>query len=137
MSDLLPSVRSVLATTGARWAALATIDPELLARAPAPGEWSAIQCLQHVVDTEHAVFRARVLAILDGRDLAAYDPDVEGSVDRIVQRAAESLETLEALEAADLDHTARRRTLGSRASGSCSTNRPPTTRCTWSRPSAP
>jgi hypothetical protein len=123
MTDLLPLVRSVLATTPDRWTALATIDAGLLARPPAPGEWSAVQCLQHVFDTELAVFQARVLAILDGRDFAGFDPDVQGHVDRIEHTAPElaanlagmrtqSLATLATVAQADLDRTARHADLG-------------------------
>ncbi len=50
MSDLTALTRSVLATSADRWTALARIDDELLARRPAPGEWSAFECLAHVLD---------------------------------------------------------------------------------------
>ena len=123
MSDLVASVRSVLAKSASRWTALARIDPELLARRPAPGEWSAIQCLQHVVDTELVVFRARVLAVLDGRDFEVFDPDTQGHVDAVgsqpadlareFERArADSLATLAGLTVADLARTARHADLG-------------------------
>jgi hypothetical protein len=123
MDDLFTATRSMLATSVARWAAIASVDVALLTRHPAPGEWSAIQALQHVVDTEHAVFRARVQAILEGRNLVAFDPDTEGYVDRITRTAgqlaadlspmrAASLETLARLTPADLDRTARHPELG-------------------------
>jgi hypothetical protein len=114
----------MLVSAPARWSALADIDSlELLERRPAAGEWSAIQCLQHVVDTEHAVFRARIIAILEGRDLVAFDPDTEGRVDSIDRSApdhaadvgrmrAESLLTLDGVRDADLDRTARHSELG-------------------------
>lgn len=123
MTSLIPAARSMLASTPGRWSALATVDPGLLARRPAPGEWSAIQCLQHVIDTEAGVFRARVLAVLAGRDFAAFDPNTEGHVDAVGQSAAElaaelaglratSLETLGGLADADLSRTARHAELG-------------------------
>ena len=123
MTDLLADATSVLATSAARWTALAAVEPGLLARRPAAGEWSAIQCLQHVVDTERAVFCARVLAILDGRDFAAFDPDAEGGVDAIERSAADlasdlerlrpdSLAVLRTLGPADLRRTARHAELG-------------------------
>ena len=121
MASLIESVVSVLATTPPRWAALAGIEPDLLARRPAPGEWSAIECLGHVVDTEAAVFLARVLAVREGRDFAAFDPDAEGApvarslgalaADFATLRAA-SLEVLATLTDADLDRTARHAELG-------------------------
>lgn len=123
MDDVYTATRSMLATSVARWSALAQVDAALLARQPAPGEWSAIQALQHVVDTEAVVFRARVLAILEGRDFAAFDPDAEGHVERITRTAAQlaadlgpmraaSLETLAGLTPADLGRTARHHELG-------------------------
>ncbi len=51
--NLLEHVQAVLSTTAPRWQRLAGMLPiELLARAPAPGEWSALECLQHLLDTE-------------------------------------------------------------------------------------
>lgn len=102
MTSLIPAARSMLAATPGRWSALATVDAGLLVRQPAPGEWSATQCLQHVVDTEHRVFRARVLAILDGREFAGFDPDVDGHVDALERSAAELAADLEGLRAASL-----------------------------------
>ena len=123
MSSLIPSVRSMLAATPARWTALAGVDAALLARPPAPGEWSAFQCLRHVVDTEAGVFRARVTAIRDGRDFAAFDPDAQGStaaaggsMDELaaafVDLRAGSLAMLDGVSAEDLGRTARHAELG-------------------------
>ncbi|HEY4751743.1 MAG TPA: DinB family protein [Candidatus Limnocylindrales bacterium] len=121
MPSLISAVVSMLAATPARWTALAAVDPELLVRQPAPGEWSALECLGHVVDTEADVFRARVAAIREGRDFAAFDPDIEGSrVERSMRElAAElgtaraaSLQALASLDEADLDRTARHAELG-------------------------
>ena len=81
MSDVIALARSMLGTSVDRWAAISRVDASLLARQPAPGEWSAIQALQHVVDTEAVVFRARVLAILYGQDFEGFDPDVQGHVE--------------------------------------------------------
>jgi hypothetical protein len=123
VSDLIALTLSVLQTSVDRWAAIARVDPALLARQPAPGEWSAIQALQHAVDTEAAVFRARVLAILDGRDFEGFDPDTQGRVDRITATAPElaaelaemrrdSLATLETVTPSDLGRTAVHAELG-------------------------
>ncbi len=116
MSTLIRDTVSMLASTPVRWAALAGIEPELLAREPAPGEWSALHCLSHVVDTERSVFRARVLAILAGRDFAAFDPDADGSdtsgvsaralAGDFVRLRAASLDTLAGITQADLAKTA-------------------------------
>jgi hypothetical protein len=123
MSDLLTQTRSVLATSADRWAALARIDAGLLARRPAPGEWSAFECLAHVVDTELAVFEARVRAILAGRDFAGFDPDAQGTAGgagetaperagRLAPMRATSLATLAGLVPDDLPRTARHAELG-------------------------
>lgn len=121
MPSLISSAISMLAATPARWAALAGVEAELLARRPAAGEWSALDCLGHVVDTEAVVFRSRVAAIRDGRDFAAFDPDAEGTpVNRSMEALAAELATLRAaslevlatLTDADLDRTARHAELG-------------------------
>lgn len=123
MPDLIALTRSMLETSVDRWTAIARIDGTLLARRPSPGEWSAIQALQHVVDTEAAVFRARVIAILDGRDFEGFDPDAQGHVDRITATApqlvaqlapmrAASLATLNTVAPGDLARTALHADLG-------------------------
>ena len=123
MSDVIALARSMLETSVDRWAALARVDGALLDRRPSPGEWSAIQALQHVVDTEEAVFHARIHAILEGRDFAGFDPEVEGFVDRIALPApalaerlgglrAATLRTIGALEVGDLAKTAVHAELG-------------------------
>jgi uncharacterized damage-inducible protein DinB len=72
----LAQVRAILATTPARWATLtAEIPDDLLRRAPAPGEWSAVACLRHLRDVEHAVFQVRLQAFREGRPILPYDPD--------------------------------------------------------------
>ncbi len=53
MDNVLVDAYAVLSTTAARWQSLTELLPvELLSRAPAINEWSAIECLQHLVDTE-------------------------------------------------------------------------------------
>ncbi len=72
---MIPRILSVLNTTPERWIELARqIPPELFAMPAAPGEWSAIECLRHMVDTE-SVFQARLAAFRAGRDFAGFDPD--------------------------------------------------------------
>jgi hypothetical protein len=124
MSDLLAQVRSMLASTPDRWAALGRVDDAVLARPPKDGEWSAVQALQHVVDTETGVFLARVRAIRDGAEsFPGFDPDAEGHVEhpegttselaaRLVPLRAQSLAVLDALSEADLPKTSRHVELG-------------------------
>ncbi len=72
----LAQARAVLATTPARWTTLATdIPDELLRRAPAADEWSAIACLRHLRDVEVSVFQVRLQAFREGRPIVPYDPD--------------------------------------------------------------
>ena len=123
MSDLIDQSLSMLRTSVDRWSAISRVDAALLARRPAPGEWSAIQALQHVVDTELKVFRTRVLAIRAGEAFPGFDPDAEGHVDRITltarelvaqlaERRAQSLATLETLAPDDLARTGVHAELG-------------------------
>jgi hypothetical protein len=75
MTDVLDSARRLLSTTAGRWRSLVDTAPEeLLQRPPAPGEWSAADCLNHLLLTERFVFGARLRAILEGRDLVTFDP---------------------------------------------------------------
>jgi hypothetical protein len=124
MSDVIAQVRSMLASTPDRWAALGAVDASVLARQPKPGEWSALQALQHVVDTEAGVFRVRVLAIRDGAEsFPGFDPDAEGHVDhpegsvaelaaRLAPMRAESLALLDTVTEADLARSSRHAELG-------------------------
>ena len=123
MDDLVEHVLAILSTTPERWRALAgTVQGDLLARAPAPGEWSALDCLRHLLATERVAFPVRVQAFLDGHDLAAYDPDAAGAtsgpvdpgelVAEFEEVRAASLQLLTGLETADLRRTARHAELG-------------------------
>lgn len=78
--DILNWVQWVLAATPSRWLMLTeTLPVNLLSRPPAPGEWSALECLQHLVDTERRVFPVRLQALLAGQDFPAFDPDTQGT----------------------------------------------------------
>jgi hypothetical protein len=118
VTDLLDSARRLLSTTAARWQSLVEAAPEeLLGRPPAPGEWSAADCLDHLLLTERAVFGARLRAILQGRDMVAFDPlgTREPRPERTPQEVAaalasergENLAVLGGLEPADLERSSR------------------------------
>jgi DinB superfamily len=80
MSNQLKMVRTILLTTAARWSSLIESVPiELLARTPAAGEWSAMDCLCHLLDAERWIFPARMEAFLAGENFAAFDPDTQGT----------------------------------------------------------
>src|SRR5947207_13701578 len=79
MNDVLDMVKAVLATTAPRWLNLIkTLPVDLLNRQPAAGEWSATECLIHLLDTEQ-IFSVRVQAFLAGKAISAFDPDTQGT----------------------------------------------------------
>ncbi len=80
MKDILTWSRAVLETTPVRWVTLINNLPaELIARPPVEGEWSAVECFLHLLDTEREVFPTRVAYLLAGQDFPAYDPDSQGT----------------------------------------------------------
>jgi hypothetical protein len=119
LDTLLP----ILQTTPARWQALCqSLPPDLLSRKPAPAEWSALECLSHLLDTEKHIFPLRVRAFLAGENFSAFNPDKEGSsaansspaalADEFAALRAESLDLLKTLQPADLARTALHPELG-------------------------
>lgn len=80
MEHILDNLKAVLSTTPARWHQLAQNFPDdLLRRQPMEGEWSALECLVHLIDTEHGVFLSRVKSMLAGKDFEAFFPDEQGT----------------------------------------------------------
>src|SRR5659263_262380 len=124
MIPLVRLVFPVLETTPQRWIQLASmLPPELFRRKPAPKEWSAYDCLRHIVDTERSVFPARVVYLLRGEDFPVFHPDEEGKdlggkitpVDLAAEFArlrAGSLALLSKIGDDDLNRTARHQELG-------------------------
>jgi hypothetical protein len=124
LEPIFPWIIAVLGSTPERWVNLVQKSPEeLLNLAPAKGEWSALDCLKHLLDTERQVFPLRVRCFLEGRDFPAFDPDSEGtlpSVDQLplalaqefVGLRAESLALLDELSPSDLDRQAQHGELG-------------------------
>ena len=124
MTTLIDWTQGVLSATPLRWLNLTDMLPaELLSRPPAPGEWSALACLQHLVDTERWVFPARVRYLLAGQDFPAFDPDSQGTQPDLRMSPAELAQTFAALRQqgltalaevspADLDRRARHAELG-------------------------
>jgi hypothetical protein len=123
-NELLPWARAVLTTTTERWLNLtAALPAELLERPPAAGEWSAVGCLRHLVDTERLAFPARVQYLLDGQDFPAFNPDREGTqaqqdqspmalAQTFAELRGQSLCQMDQLTAADLERQARHAELG-------------------------
>ncbi len=124
MEDTLGLARAILGATPRRWIELAeTVPPALFGRPAAPGEWSAHDCLRHIVDTERLVFPQRVGFLLRGEDFPAFDPDAEGTKPGASADArglarefgrlrAASLEVLSRVGPDDLGRKARHRELG-------------------------
>jgi DinB family protein len=123
VEHLIAYARTVLSTTPARWQQLTdTLPAELLTRKPAPGEWSAFECLGHLLDTERFAFPVRVRAFLAGQNFPSFDPDAEGShatprpptqlAAEFAQLRAESLALLAGVTEADLPRTAQHPDLG-------------------------
>jgi hypothetical protein len=124
MEKTLSWARSVLSGTPHRWASLCgTLPADLLRRPPAPGEWSVLECLRHLVETEKSVFPPRVGCFLRGEDFPGFDPDKAGKRSGGTQDPAElagefarlrdgSLTLLSGIAPADLGRKARHQELG-------------------------
>ena len=124
MMDPLQWVQLVLRATPMRWERLAEMLPGALLRLePAPGEWSAIGCLMHLIDTEKYIFPVRVKNFLNGEDLTAFDPVTQGTAvsgeedvrqlaEEFRKLRAESLILLSGVTEAHLDLTANHEELG-------------------------
>jgi hypothetical protein len=122
----LPFIKSVLSTTPSRWQSLTeTLPTELLIRPPATNEWSALDCLRHLLDTEQLVFPVRVRHLLAGEDFASFDPDAQGSqrtpstsetpsqlAAQFARQRNANLAELEHITPSDLARTARHSELG-------------------------
>ncbi|HEV2405370.1 MAG TPA: DinB family protein [Ktedonobacterales bacterium] len=76
MNKQVTDVIAVLSTTPERWQRLVSAVPtDLLSRPAAPGEWSALNCLQHLLEAERSNFPVRYRAFLAGEDFAPFDPN--------------------------------------------------------------
>ena len=124
MNNILEEVRTILQTTPLRWEHMTqSLSPDLINLPPAPKEWSALECLQHLVDAERSVFPVRIKAILAGQDFPAFDPDSQGTksssdlsqkelAEEFASLRAASLELFDQLTQSDLTRKARHHELG-------------------------
>jgi uncharacterized damage-inducible protein DinB len=79
MDTILVNLTAVLKTTPQRWHQLTqNFSDDLLRRKPLEGEWSALECLLHLIDIDN-IFFSRVQSFLAGEDFAAFDPDKQGT----------------------------------------------------------
>lgn len=119
----LLEVQAVLSTTVTRWLNLAeSLTDDLLSRPPKEGEWSARQCLQHLLDTEEMLFPVRLRAFQTGQDFPGFDPSkqsrdyssktTEELVEAFAAQRADNLKLVEQFTPQDLPRTARHSELG-------------------------
>jgi hypothetical protein len=122
METFLQNMRALIATTPERWLNLVQALPEEhLTRPAAPGEWSPLDCLRHMIDSER-VYQFRITAFLEGRDFPDFNPDIDGSrpgnqsalalVEEFARQRRESLRLLATLTPPDLQRQARHAELG-------------------------
>jgi len=123
MNNLLETVEAVLSTTTIHWLSLTeSLTEDLLARKPLPNEWSAMDCLCHLLDTERWIFPKRVQALLVGENFVGFDPDKQGThyttqdpkqlSKEFAQLRKSSLIELDKVTLNDLSRTARHSELG-------------------------
>jgi len=123
LNTLLEDVHAVLSTTPERWQRLvSTLPIDLLTRPPAAGEWSALNCLQHLLDAERVNFPVRFRAFLAGQDFEPFDPNraIAGSdaqtsselVAAFARSRQESLVLLSSVKDDDLGRTVQHPTFG-------------------------
>ncbi len=116
MNILVEQVQAVLSITPERWQGLVRALPiDLLTRPPVAGEWSAFNCLQHLLDAERLVFPVRVRAFLAREDFVDFDPNQrrvwpdaqtpEQLVDAFARARQESLVLLTQVKDEDLGRT--------------------------------
>jgi hypothetical protein len=123
MENPLDQIIPILKITPARWTAMVQAIPgDLITLSPAAGEWSALECLQHLIDTER-IFQTRIQAFLEGRDFPGFNPDEEGTqmppstkpvelADEFSKLREKSLASLAKLAGQDLNRKARHAELG-------------------------
>lgn len=118
MNTLIEQVHAILSTTPERWQRLVSALPvDLLARPATDGEWSALNCLQHIVNTERQVFPVRFRAFFTGQAFIDFNPnqqqaDLEAQtpeqlVAEFAHRRQESLALLTEMKDEDLERTAQ------------------------------
>ncbi|HEX6606113.1 MAG TPA: DinB family protein [Chloroflexia bacterium] len=116
----LEAIRGVLQTTPARWQALmAQLPAAILERPAAPGEWSAVDCLRHLIDLETRVFPTRLRALLAGQAFPAAGAPVATAGASPAELAAlfarhrtANLDLLAGVQPADLDRAIAHPQLG-------------------------
>jgi DinB superfamily len=123
LNSFVANVYAVLSTTPERWQRLvSTLPPALLTRPPVAGEWSALDCLQHLLDAERLLYPVRCRAFLTGQSFDNFDPHEhhvghdsqtpKQLVAEFIRYRQESLVLLNQLKDNDLERTAQHPKLG-------------------------
>jgi uncharacterized damage-inducible protein DinB len=123
VAETLERISALIATTPRRWLDLAAAVPdEALERPAAAGEWSAVDCLRHLLQAERHVFPVRVEQFLTGSEmLSPVDPSAiprppETTARELAEAFArareENLTTFSSLRPEDLERPATSRRLG-------------------------
>jgi hypothetical protein len=123
VEDALQEVRAVLTATPERWLSLTAIhSAAALERTPAPGEWSAAECLGHLIQTERDVFPRRVRSFLAGEDISGFTPaataagsapiDLPELAAEFARLRSENLDLIAGIQPGDLERSATHSQLG-------------------------
>ncbi|MCA9896106.1 MAG: DinB family protein [Anaerolineae bacterium] len=76
VQDIFQWSKAILSSTAARWRQIIDAYPhELLLISPAPGEWSALECLQHLAEVEQVSTSVRLKSFLAGEPFPGFSPD--------------------------------------------------------------
>jgi hypothetical protein len=80
MKDSIAWSKAILRSTPQRWLEMFEAFPrELLTLVPLEKEWSAVECLIHMIDNEKFVFAVRLNIFAEGKDAFPAFPDDEGT----------------------------------------------------------
>ncbi|MDX1994713.1 MAG: DinB family protein [bacterium] len=124
MMDIVSTVKALLETTPVRWQSLVAVLPEnLLKRQPAAGEWSALECLEHLIDFDRNAVPPRFQAFFTGAAFPAFSPatatisfTADVSSEYLAQQfdalRRENLRLLDQITASDLEREAVHPQLG-------------------------
>jgi hypothetical protein len=80
VDEVLEPIWAILSGTPHRWRNLIESLPEPLSRCPpAPGEWSPVECLNHLCDADRDYFSIRVQVFLAGGTIVPINPGESAS----------------------------------------------------------
>jgi uncharacterized damage-inducible protein DinB len=117
MDGTLEMTRGILESTPQRWANLVeTVPDELLRRPASLGEWSAVDCLRHLFESDRNLLMVRLHHILEGRaELTPYDADdapepgaeksTQEILDAFVSLRRQTVQELDVLTSDDLNRS--------------------------------